>query len=112
MSTDICGDVVGMIELSDLYVNPKRLGGGFSVIEAFHAGIPVVSIKYGDVATAAEEEFCVEDYNTMVNVINKYKSDKSFYIEMVNKGKERENYIINGYELFGDRINKILKSDN
>lgn len=48
-------DVVGVLGCMDLYVNPKRLGGGFSVIEAFHAGIPAVSIRYGDVSVAAGE---------------------------------------------------------
>ncbi len=112
MFTGVCGDVVGMLEVCDLYVNPKRLGGGFSVIEAFHAGLPAVSIKYGDVATAAGEEFCVDDYDSMIYMINKYKSDRAFYQEMVNKGKYREAYITDGYRLFEAGINKILKSKN
>lgn len=29
------GDIMAFMETIDLYVNPKRLGGGFSIIEAF-----------------------------------------------------------------------------
>ena len=78
ISLGFVDDVVGVLECTDLYVNPKRLGGGFSVIEAFHAGIPAVTINYGDVAVAAGNEFCVNDYDEMIVIIDKYFTNKNW----------------------------------
>lgn len=112
MATGDVKDVMGVLEQCDLYVNPKRLGGGFSVIEAFHAGMPAVSINYGDVSVAAGEEFCVKDYDEMIEVINRYKTDKKFYDMMLEKGKQREAYITDGDRHFKEGIAKILNSKN
>lgn len=104
-------DVIGILECADLYVNPKRLGGGFSVIEAFHAGVPAVSIAYGDVAVAAGLEFCVPNYEEMRMTIRRYQSDRAFYEEKLKKAGEREDEITNGEDAFREGINKILNSD-
>lgn len=82
-------DIMAFMETIDLYVNPKRLGGGFSIIEAFSKGRPGVTIKYGDVAAAAGDDFCVADYNEMIETIVRYTEDKEFYQSQVEKGKLR-----------------------
>lgn len=103
-------DVIGILECADLYVNPKRLGGGFSVIEAFHAGIPAVSINYGDVAVAAGEEFCVANYDEMLELIRRYQSNADFYQEKCARAKVREQEMTNGEAVFGEGIKKVLAS--
>lgn len=85
----VIDDVVGVLPVLDLYINPFRLGGGYSVAEAFDAGIPAVSIDYGDVATAAGSDFCVKDYVQMNEIIEKYRTEPEFYQEMVKKAKKR-----------------------
>lgn len=82
-------DVIGVLTALELYVNPFRQGGGYSVAEAFDAGIPAVSIDYGDVATAAGSDFCVKDYAQMNETIEKYRTEPEFYREMVKKAKKR-----------------------
>jgi len=47
-----CDDILALMELFDLYVNPNRMGGGFSVIEAFEKGVPGVYLPKGDVYAA------------------------------------------------------------
>lgn len=103
-------DVLGVLECADLYVNPRRLGGGFSVIEAFHAGIPAVSINYGDVAVAAGEEFCVADYDEMLEMIHRYQSNADFYQEKCAQAKARELEMTNGEAVFREGIEKVLAS--
>lgn len=110
--TGMITDVIGVLECADLYVNPKRLGGGFSVIEGFHAGIPAVTIHYGDVAAAAGVDFCVEDYEEMKEVICRYQTDKEFYNTMLEKGKQREAYMTNGGTYFKEGIEKMLNSSS
>ena len=104
-------DAMGILGCADLYVNPKRLGGGFSVIEAFHAGMPAVSLDYGDVAAAAGADFCVCDYDEMLEIIQKYQVDGAFYQEMLDKALARELEMTNGESAFKDAIEKMLHSD-
>lgn len=72
-------DILALMEIADLYVNPERLGGGFSVIEAFHKGKPGVYLRTGDVYVAGGETFAVSDFDEMLEEIVKYKNDKGYY---------------------------------
>lgn len=89
VSLGSCEDVLSRLEICDLYVNPRRKGGGSSVVEAMYMGKPAVSIAYGDVAINAGEEFCVETYGEMAERILQYYQDKDFYGEMAEKAKKR-----------------------
>ena len=40
--------VVDLLSVSDLYVNPPRMGGGFSVLEAMGIGLPVLAFRNTD----------------------------------------------------------------
>ena len=41
-------DIRGVTRIADIYVNPPRVGGGFSVAEAMAEGLPVMSMKNSD----------------------------------------------------------------
>ncbi len=49
-------DVPGMLRISDIYVNPPRMGGGISVAEAMAEGLPVVSLTGSDGGDKAGEQ--------------------------------------------------------
>lgn len=89
ISLGFCEDVLSRLEWCDLYINPRRKGGGSSVVEAMYLGKPVVSIAYGDVALNAGEEFCVENYQEMADQILRYRDDKAYYAAMSARAKER-----------------------
>lgn len=74
-----CTDLKGVVATLDIYLNPERLGGGWSSAIALSAGIPVVTLKKGDVAYNVSEKFIVSDYNEMYGVIRQYMDDKEFY---------------------------------
>lgn len=82
-------DILAFMECCDLYVNPPRLGGGFSVAEAFSKRIPGVSLSYGDVAAAAGKEFCVDTLDEMKSEIERYMSDEAYYQLMGEKAYNR-----------------------
>ena len=109
LSPGYVDDVTGMLECADLYVNPRRLGGGFSVIEAFHAGIPAVSVRYGDVAAAAGEEFCVDDYEEMLPVIRRYQTDDDFRRAQLLLAKDREREATDGSRFYREGIARMLE---
>ncbi|MBQ9118796.1 MAG: glycosyltransferase [Lachnospiraceae bacterium] len=105
-------DVIGILECADLFVNPHRLGGGFSVIEAFHAGIPAVSFSYGDVAVAAGAEFCVADSAELLATIRRYQNDPEFYQSQLALARKREAEITNGAPFYEEGIKKLLDSEH
>ena len=104
-------DVTGILECTDLYVNPYRLGGGYSVAEAFDAGIPAVTISYGDVATASGENFWVKDYSEMKEQIRKYQKDKVFYCKMKEFARRRLEEITKEEISFSKAISTMYASE-
>lgn len=87
-------DILAWIDTCDLYVNPYRKGGGTSGVEALYQGIPVVTFPYGDVAVNVGEDFWTESYDTMVELIQKYKNDSEFYHRMTVIAKERSDILL------------------
>lgn len=105
-------DVLAILEHCDLYVNPERKGGGTSVIEAMYKGCPAVTLRGGDVAIGAGEDFCVDSYEDMKTIIKQYMSDKQFYETMSGKAKERAEYMLDSDSAFVEIISDFEKRIN
>lgn len=104
-----CEDMQALMELCDLYVNPKRLGGGFSIIEAFEKGVPGVYLKNGDVYTSGGEEHAVNTFEEMQETILRYKEDKAFYEEMAQKGRKRAELMTDSVPAMQKMEQKIIE---
>ena len=102
-------DVLAVCECCDLYINPRRRGGGSSAAEAMYKGLPVVTINYGDVATAVGNDFCVLDYDEMVKRVKKLVTDKDYYRNMSIKAKERAAVLMDSEQEFV-RVIKDMES--
>lgn len=97
-------DVLAIFECCDLYVNPKRIGGGTSVIEAMYKGLPAVTLNYGDVAVSAGSEFCVSNYEEMGCTVLKYMTNQRFYEQMSEKAKKRAEFMLDSEQAFAEII--------
>lgn len=104
-----CDDILALMDICDLYVNPERSGGGFSVIEAFEKGKPGVYLKIGDVYSAGGEDFAVDTYDNMVTQILRYKEDKIYYDKMAEKAKIRAKYMTSSVEAISKIDNEICR---
>lgn len=102
-------DVLALLELCDLYVNPKRSGGGSSVVEAMYKGCPAVSLNIGDVSVSAGPDFCVNSYNEMSEKILQYMFDKDYYKTMSQKAIKRANYNLDSTSAFTEIITEFEK---
>lgn len=100
-------DVLAVLECVDLYVNPKRQGGGSSVAEALSKGLPAVTLPVGDVSVAAGEAFCVNDYPSMETQILSYAGNRSLYEKMSEKAKERAMVLMDSKAGFGKALCEI-----
>ena len=76
-----CADLVGIYGILDLYMNPKRMGGGYSSVMALAAGVPVVSLPKCDVAGHVGTQFIVKDYCEMEETVYRYVNEPEFYKE-------------------------------
>jgi len=91
-------DLIGILGMFDLFINPPRKGGGTGAYWALYNGIPVISLDNCDVANCVTEEFICNDINDMTTIVSKYYHDKTYYKEMKIKAK--------------DIINKIEEENN
>lgn len=103
-------DILAVNECCDIYVNPKRIGGGTSVAEALHMGLPVVTFHYGDGGLGAGEEFHVSDYDEMTQVIIQYATDKEFYAAMSEKATARAAVLTDSVSAFSGILPAIEHS--
>lgn len=82
-------DLVGVYGVLDLYMNPKRMGGGYSSEMALAAGIPIITLPDCDVAVNIGEGLTVKDYQEMEETVCRYINDPSFYEEKKQYVQER-----------------------
>lgn len=82
-------NIMDVISVGDLYINPIRFGGGTSCVEAMSMGIPVITTNCGDVAVNSGEEFWTQDYDSMKELVLKYRDDKLYYSSQSEKAKSR-----------------------
>lgn len=82
-------DTLAINECCDLYLNPKRVGGGTSAAEALFKGLPVVTLDYGDVGICVGSDFQVSDYDEMYKQVIKYSQDRQYYDTMSQKALAR-----------------------
>jgi len=84
-----CRELYETYKILDMYMNPKRIGGGFSAEIAMEAGLPIVTLPDCDVSYRAGANFVVESYDEMVTYICKCVEDKLFFEEKRKMVKER-----------------------
>ena len=100
-------DVLSVNELCDVYINPKRNGGGTSVIEAMVKGLPPVALNEGDVSLGAGTDFCLDNYQEMVQRTLALKEDAAYYQNMSRKAQERAKVMLDGTTAFWKAFQKI-----
>lgn len=93
-------DILAFEEVCDLYVNPPRLGGGFSVAEAFCMHKPGITTPVGDVAASSGSDFWVDSVEDFPETILRYKNDKVFYEKMADKAFERSKVLFDSVGAF------------
>ncbi len=104
-------DAVAIISLCDIYINPIRKGGGTSAVEAMYEHVVPVSTNSGDVSYNIGEDFCVNDYDEMIDRINRLKSDKNYYEVMSQKAYERALVMTDTPGEFAKTIREFMKRE-
>ena len=104
-------DPLAVNECCDLYLNPKRVGGGTSAAEALYKGLPVVTLDYGDVAICAGSDFQTSDYGEMYKQVIRYSQDRQYYDTMSQKAIARAKILTDSETEF-IRIIRIMEQSS
>lgn len=83
-----CSELYGTYCTIDLYLNPKRLGGGFSSAIALGAGVPVVTLPECDVAYNTGEDFVVHSEEEMVATVIRHATDSQYHKEKIKQAQK------------------------
>ncbi len=105
-------DILAVCECCDIYVNPRRAGGGTSVVEAMYKGLPALTPNYGDVAKSAGEDFCVDDYDDMYEQIIRLSNDREYYNVMSEKSLNRAKVVMDSETEFTRIINEMTSRES
>lgn len=103
----IVKDVLAVLDVCDIYINPKRRGGGSSAVEAMYMGVPVLSYNHGDVFVNAGQEFCVETEEEFFNTLERYMTDAVFYQEQSDKARARAAVLMDSHHGFGEALEEF-----
>lgn len=109
-------DLVDVIKVSDLFVNPPRTGGGGGACRALAVGVPVVTLPNCDVSSLVGDAFCCQTLEEMKEEIIRYQSDPDFYREKQERAKEKneERNAVNNQESFQmlfEQLEKWLETE-
>lgn len=104
-------DLMGIYSMVNLYLNPKRNGGGYSGLMAINSEIPVVTLPDCDVAYNVGNDFIASNYDQMWEVTEKYINDIGFYNnqKLIAKKIADNNTKEKMYESICHEAKKIIK---
>lgn len=62
----------------DFFINPKRNGGGFGALVSLYAGIPVLTLPYGDIFSMMKNYYFMNKNEDFCEFIKRFKNEKEF----------------------------------
>lgn len=101
-------DTISCLENCDLYINPPRIGGGMSSIEALAMGLPAVSLLQGDGGIVLGKDFSVNSISEFSNKIIEYSTDSHYYKIQSDKAKKRGKYLQDSNKVFCDTVREFI----
>ena len=102
-------DPLAYLDHCFIYRNPYRDGGGTSSVEAMSKGVPVVTIRKGDVYTNTGEEFGVADYEEMKDKIIEYMENLEYHNRMSDVARKRAELMLDSSTAFMRVMNEFEK---
>lgn len=101
-------NLIDLFAVTDIFINPKRLGGGTSAAHALSVGVLVFTLNFGDVSKIAISECIFDSYEDMLRLseilndevklteyrdksiekFEKISDKKSMLIELINLNEE------------------------
>lgn len=80
-------DLVGVLSIMDLFLNPPRQGGGAGAIYALYNGVPVVTLDNCDVGNCINKDDTCSNEEEILDQIVRYVTDAKYYEVQSEKAK-------------------------
>ncbi len=106
-------DLIGILSIMDLFLNPPRQGGGTGAIYALYNGIPVVTLNFCDVANYIDKNDVCDNEEDMIEQIKKYVSDSEYYdkqskkANLIHKKMDNDKWVNDTKDML-DKVKKII----
>lgn len=98
---EYANDIMSLYECCDLFINPRRTGGGISAIDALYKGVPVVTLPEGDVYDNIGDSFAVNGgYDEMEDEIIRYMNDEMLYQKKSDQAREIAHQMVEKNDLY------------
>lgn len=106
-------DLIGILSIMDLFLNPPRQGGGAGAVYSLFNGLPVVTLGQCDVANSIEPEDICKNFDEMYHLVKKYFYDIEFYKKESNKAmrireKRTSDIFFNNTKILIDEVRRCL----
>lgn len=84
-------DLIALNEICDISINPKRVGGGYSVSSCLVAKVPVLMCNYPSdgLVVLGEENTCGKEYKNLISELLKCYENRRYLKELLNKQIQR-----------------------
>lgn len=102
-------DVLAVMEQMDVYVNPRRNGGGSSVVEAMVKGVVPVTLPCGDVYVNTGDSFAVPDYSAMKKEILRCRQNPFYYKQKSKEARERAAVLMDSTSAFVEVLEEFQR---
>lgn len=85
-------NLLGFYAICDVYWNPRRLGGGGSLVMAMRCGLPIITTDFfSDILSILGKENAVDNYEDCRKYVEKLYGNEDFYYEKSQLMKDRIN---------------------
>ncbi len=99
-------DIMDVYHIADAYLNPTRRGGGSAIVYALQAGLPVLSLPFGDAGQAVAGFPKLATYEEMAHRAHELITDEKVLKDYQSMAREEA-------PKFSDRkglLNNIMKA--
>lgn len=103
-------ELADVIVMADLFLNPPRRGGGTSALISLMAGVPVLTLADGDVAGNVGPQFTAANYDELIEILELYYSDMSFYNRQKESGILLANELTDFTNSLKNNVTRIEKA--
>ncbi|PIE67489.1 MAG: hypothetical protein CSA23_03420 [Deltaproteobacteria bacterium] len=101
-------DIMSVYDICDAYINPKQPGGGSAIVYAMAAGLPALSLSFGDGGLAVKDLPEIKNYGDLSDVAIRLCEDKALYAQY----KQRTKRIAASLSSRGPLVDRIMDAFN
>ena len=100
-----------VLSQTNLFFNPKRVGGGGGALQAIQVGVPVFTMGECDVSAIVGDKFVYDSFEEFKNVVDRYINDDEYAAEQQKNAHYQYNkvYLKDNDKLFSNFCEELVR---